>query len=121
MLLQSEIACLHAAQFCGSLILHFVVSLPAYFIAFSSFSVMKLQHQRQRSKNSLTRYTYYYERWAFNQTICSTDPVAVISLSQILNPCHYFSYDIHNCTLPCLGRAAATPSHAAHSLCRRCL
>jgi hypothetical protein len=23
--------------------------------------------------------------------------------------------------LPCLGRAAATPSHAAHSLCRRCL
>jgi hypothetical protein len=53
MLLQSEIACLHATQFCGSLILHFVVSLPAYFIAFSSFSMMKLQHRDKSLKTHL--------------------------------------------------------------------
>jgi hypothetical protein len=66
------------------------------------------------------RYTHYYERWASNQMVGSTYPVAVISLSEILNPCHCFSKDIHHCTLLRLGRAAATPIHAAHRSCRSC-
>lgn len=37
----------------------------------SSFQYDESERRREMAKNSLERYTHYYERWATNQSVCT--------------------------------------------------
>ena len=54
---------------------------------FCCFQYDEAEKRRDMAKNSLERYTHYYERWATNQSVCLSFPDHTLFLLHG----HYFS------------------------------
>lgn len=53
------------------------------------------EKRREMAKNSLERYTHYYERWATNQSVCFLFPAhkRIIFREIFLNICSFIGVD----------------------------